>query len=426
MSTLKVGTFLNNNKYKIIRSIKSGGFGNTYEVEEINTHKRFAMKEYFRAAYCGRGADSKTVVINNPLFQDEYDACKKKFKKEAKRLKEIHNANVVKVYSMFEENNTCYYIMDLLKGKNLREYLEEGEKFSESQVIKILDQILHALKSIHDKGIYHMDIKPENIIMDIHGHCTLIDFGASKQSDVDGRTTTSSMVAFTPRYAPPEQLDGDKSKWGPWTDYYALAATMYNIITNKTPPSSSDILDYGKSAFQFPAGFKNEIKDFIVKSMQRRIELRPQNVKDINKILNPATSPSPTPKPTPSPAANPNPTPIPTPIPTPNPDSTQNSETSNIFGFFWEDNGCSFMIWIMLMIITAIIIFYFPSIVSSKYEGADNLYQVFVQAWDNGNVHEVIKNSIGAIICCNVISFFSYIILAYIVLLISKIKKWFE
>lgn len=277
---LRVGTSLNHGKYRIVRHLASGGFGNTYEAFNTVFDAKCAIKEFFMSGVNHRAGDSLAVEVSNSAMTYTFDSAKKKFKKEAQRLYGIQNEHIVRVHDMFEENNTVYYVMDFIDGSSLNKIMkQQGHPFSEAQCKDILLQMCDVLRCIHAQKLWHMDIKPGNIMMDKHGNCTLIDFGASKQFDLDvGKTFPISTIAYTPAYAPSEQIFGSKDRWGPWTDIYALGATIYNLITGKRPPLRDDIDILGERAFSFPPYLSKQMCGLVIHMMQPLYIKRPQNV----------------------------------------------------------------------------------------------------------------------------------------------------
>jgi Serine/threonine protein kinase len=188
---------------------------------------------------------------------------------------------------MFEENGTAYYVMDFVEGENLSQRLKRtGKPMAERKVREIFFQLLDALKAVHDAGMWHLDIKPANIMLDKNGNVKLIDFGASKQLNAQkGGATTSTAISYTNGYAPREQMEQNYDKFGPWTDIYALGATLYNLLTNKRPPMPSDVDDDMSedkhNALPFPATTSNEMKQLVVQMMQTNRMKRPQSINEI-------------------------------------------------------------------------------------------------------------------------------------------------
>ena len=285
-SMLKVGTILRGT-YRIDSYLSSGGFGNTYVASNIEFDERVAIKEFFMKGVTHREENQTTVSVSNVENQDGFLEQKEKFKKEARRLRKLKNEHIVSVHDLFEENGTAYYVMDYIDGESLAERLKRtGSPLTEQEVNSILPQILDALKTVHDAGIWHLDLKPANIMIDKSGIVKLIDFGASKQLNAQkGGATTSSAICFTNGYAPREQMEQNYDKFGPWTDIYALGATLYNIVTMNKPPLPSDIDDEGDGAFQFPSFISDNMKGFIIKLMTPNRNKRPRCINDVLSIL---------------------------------------------------------------------------------------------------------------------------------------------
>ena len=284
-SLLKVGTLLNHDKYRIERYLASGGFGNTYEGVNVTLGKKCAIKEFFLKGIAIREDQTSKVHVAITDNKRAFNSQKEKFTKEAHRLSRLDNNHIVKVFDLFEENGTVYYVMDYIEGESLRDIQKRtGRPFSEQEVLSILSQMLDALNTIHQHGLLHMDIKPANIMIDQSGKCTLIDFGASKQSAASDGATTSSTLAYTPGYAPVEQIGGSSDRWGPWTDFYALGATLYNLLTNENP-GNLDIEEDGEAAFKFPPAVSSSTRLLIQWLMSPKRKDRPQNVSAIRNCM---------------------------------------------------------------------------------------------------------------------------------------------
>ena len=290
---LAQGTMLRNNTYRVESPLASGGFGNTYKVRNVAFDEVYALKEFFMKGINLRTGNVVTVSV--PDNHNSYESQKEKFRKEAQRLRRLENPHIVKVHDMFDENGTSYYVMDYIDGLSLSAILKQKPNgMSEDEVRAILPQVLDALKTVHEQKIWHLDIKPGNIMVDSKGHAYLIDFGASKQLRSDGGQT-SSALCYTPGFAPMEQVEQDFDKFGPWTDFYALGATIYNLLTKKQPPSSAEILE--GNPFQFPAGVSKQMQDLVKWMMMPQRTKRPQSVAEILARLNMAPNPGPTPPP---------------------------------------------------------------------------------------------------------------------------------
>lgn len=289
-SMLRVGTILHGT-YRIDRYLSSGGFGNTYVATHVDFDETYAIKEFFMKGVTQRDSDSITVSVSNSMNRESFLQQKEKFKKEARRLRQLDSLYIVRVHDLFEENGTAYYVMDYVDGENLSERLKRtGHPMSEAEVNSILPQILDALKTVHDAGMWHLDLKPANIMLDKSGQVKLIDFGASKQLDaLKGGATTSTAISYTNGYAPREQMEQNYDKFGPWTDIYALGATLYNLLTNHRPPMPTDIDDDRSEdkhfALPLPSTVNVKMRKIILWLMNTDRYGRPKSVSDIRQMI---------------------------------------------------------------------------------------------------------------------------------------------
>jgi len=270
----------------VVRYMASGGFGNTYEIEHVKLHKRLALKEFFMHGINQR--EGLSVTVNQEENRPAFDQMREKFLHEAQRLASLEELHIVEVSDFFEENQTAYYVMKLIDGTSLSAMMKrQSRPFTEDEVRRLLPQVLSALKYVHTRDLYHLDLKPGNIMMNGEGHCWLIDFGASKQMSAKESQTlsTSTGLCYTPGFAPVEQMNQNTKRIGPWTDLYALGATLYNLLTNQAPPNTDDIIDEGSSAFAFPAAVSAEMRQLIVQLMKQSSKERPQSVEEVEQIL---------------------------------------------------------------------------------------------------------------------------------------------
>ena len=274
MQQLQSNTTLQGGKYRIERVLGQGGFGITYLAILVSSNRKVAIKELFLNGVNERSGYSIQVSnsVNDPLFEKQ----KEKFKKEAKRIMSLDNEHIVKVYDLFEENNTVYYVMDYLEGESLASKMKrQGHPLTESEVMDILPQLLDALSEIHKYQIWHLDIKPANIML-IDKNVVLIDFGASKQ--ITPSEMTSTALYFTPGYAPAEQTGMLFNQFGPWTDLYAVGATIFNLLTGKSP-LEFDIEEFKED--DLPESNLGLMFKMINWMMQPRRKERPQKAVDV-------------------------------------------------------------------------------------------------------------------------------------------------
>lgn len=292
-SMLRKGTILHGT-YRIDNYLSSGGFGNTYIATNIHFKDKVAVKEFFMKGVSLREDNNTFVTITTPDNKNTFDTQREKFLKEAQRIHSLKSDHIVRVSDFFDENGTSYYVMNYIDGESLAEHLKRtGKGMSEKEVISILRQVLEALSVAYSKDppILHLDIKPGNIMLDKKGNAFLIDFGASKQLESSlGGVTVSTAISYTNGYAPLEQMEKNPSKFGQWTDIYALGATMYALLTNYRPPMPSNLMDDAtvlkSQTLLFPSGVSESTKNLIAWMMQTNRHNRPQTVEQIFSYLN--------------------------------------------------------------------------------------------------------------------------------------------
>lgn len=285
---LELGATLANGKYKIERYLASGGFGKTYLALDTAFDEKVAIKELYIKGVCGRKEDGNEVGISLSENRTFFAQQQEKFRKEARRLRRLQNEHIVRVHDLFDENGTSYYVMDYVEGESLSANLKRRSTgFSEAEVLSVLTQVLDALETVHNEGIWHLDLKPANIMMDRQGNVSLIDFGASKQlRNKDGESmSTSANLAYTQGYAPVEQMEQNMDKFGPWTDIYALGATLYHLLTKNTLPLPSDVEEDPDTALPMPANISKLMKELILWMMKPNRTKRPQNVQAIREYM---------------------------------------------------------------------------------------------------------------------------------------------
>ena len=210
-----------------------GAFSITYLVTDPVIGTRFALKEYLPARYAARQADGQ-VVSHDAASGEAFATGRKQFLNEARMLAALDHPNVVKVLRYFEANGTAYIQMPYYQGKPLLQQLAAEGPLDRTAARALMLPLMDALEYVHQQGVIHQDIKPDNIYWTEQGGPILLDFGAAAGSEraALARPTTEG------DYAAPEQLDADGSI-GPWTDIYGLAATLYRCVTGTAPTPAS-------------------------------------------------------------------------------------------------------------------------------------------------------------------------------------------
>ena len=234
---LPAGTRLE--EFVIERVLGSGGFGITYLARDTRLDRQVVIKENLPAQFCFRDTHSLTVAPRHTHGDDadNFRWSLENFSKEAAMLASLDHPGIVKVLRSFEAFGTAYFVMPFVEGRTLDELIlhRAGKPLAEAELRGILERVLAALGYLHDRGIYHRDIKPGNILITTEGLPVLIDFGSARQ-----RLSERSMtVVESAGYTPFEQLQS-KGSVGPWSDLYALGATFAKIITGEAPPKAND------------------------------------------------------------------------------------------------------------------------------------------------------------------------------------------
>ena len=247
--------------YVLENVLGQGGFGITYLARDTNLDRRVAIKEYLPTDYARRHADA-TVQARTESNAERYSWGLERFSLEARTLARFDHPSIVRVYSVFEANNTAYMVMRFEDGENLAHLLERCVTLPEKQLVPCLLTILDGLQLVHDAGFIHRDIKPDNIYVREDGTPVLLDFGSARQSLGRSKTMT---ILVAPGYAPLEQYYGDSATQGPWTDIYGLGATLYRAIAGRPPldaiarakgvlGSARDLLQPAVEIGRFPDG----------------------------------------------------------------------------------------------------------------------------------------------------------------------------
>lgn len=272
-------------RYDIGRLLGQGGFGATYLGWDDRLQVKVAVKEYYPANLISRVPGTARVVPFSDIHAEGFNIGMKKFLEEARllaRLREIKE--IVGVQDFFEANDTAYLIMELLQGRTLKKFVSEnGGPLDPRRAVSILSPIMKALQSVHEMGLIHRDVAPDNIFITGTGERKLLDFGAARHAAGQAANLT---VILKPGYAPPEQYSHEGLQ-GPWTDVYAMCATIFVIICGKTPPDATSrfmndrIPRLAEYNVQAPPAFEKAL----FAGLAMRHNERPQSMKDLQRSL---------------------------------------------------------------------------------------------------------------------------------------------
>jgi serine/threonine protein kinase len=278
-------------EYTIESVLGHGGFGITYLAHDKSLGAKVAIKEFLPQDIANR--DNRTAILPNPSRDAvrDYQTGLKNFVKEARALARFKHPNIVRVLRFLEANGTAYMVMEYEEGMSLADHLKRhGNKLDEPALMRIFLPVLNGLQAVHQAEMLHLDIKPENIYLRKDGNPMLIDFGSARRA-----VSSSAMqrVALTHGYAPMEQYP-DKGQPGPWTDVYAIAASMYRCICGKKPDDSLEryqaILKYQTDPM-LPAtkivkkGFQHSLLECIDWALQVYPKDRPQSAREFQDAL---------------------------------------------------------------------------------------------------------------------------------------------
>ena len=268
-------------RYTIEGVLGQGGFGITYLGMDELHKKKVAIKEFFPQGIVTRNIEYEdTVTVTLVGEKENYDKGKERFLKEAQTMAMFSkDKGIVKALDFFEINNTAYIVMEYLEGVTLKQYLRENKRIAAEDLVELLVPLIEALDEIHSQGLIHRDISPDNIMVLPDGRIKLMDFGAARDYTEFGEKSLS--IVLKPGYAPPEQYQTHGVQ-GPWTDIYALCATMYKCITGENPPDAIDRLvdDHLKKISTFGITVSPQIEEAIIKGMSVAAKDRYQNVGD--------------------------------------------------------------------------------------------------------------------------------------------------
>lgn len=274
---LTAGSILDD-RYRIIDCIGIGGFGITYMCEDIFLHRIVGIKEYYPAEWVDR--EETYVCVKTSDLLNPYRYGMQSFMKEIKiTAKFMHVPHMVTIYDAFMANDTVYMVMEFILGISIgRELRTKGYKpYDITEVVDVVLPVMNALEEMHNRRIIHSDVSPGNIMVTERREIYLIDMGAAKYNLETQPPLSAAFLKID--YAAPEQYrtarEGKASAEGPWTDIYALGATMYYMLTGIKPPDVISRLN-GKDA-DLTEGLIDRIPVVWMELLQKMMELEPKN-----------------------------------------------------------------------------------------------------------------------------------------------------
>jgi len=220
-------------RYRILDILGTGGVGRTYRAFDEKLGRYVAIKKFMPMGLTDEDGKSQLPTIS----VEKYEKLRRRFLEEARKLARIKHEGIPEVYDILEENGAIYIVMELVKGMNLRELVEKRGKLDLNFALNTFSRICDIVGFMHEKGIIHCDLKPDNVIMDEDGNVKIVDFGSARE--YIGEYTQTQPGFFTPGYAPIE-LYAFKIPKGPFTDVYSLGGILYFMLTGKDPVSAPD------------------------------------------------------------------------------------------------------------------------------------------------------------------------------------------
>ena len=262
-------------RYRIIKPLGAGGFGVTYLAWDDLLQRKLVIKEHFPDMLCERTSYKLDLQLRDPDREDTHAWALNNFRKEARVLATLRHPYIPRVYTWLEAHNTSYYTTEFIEGPSLAHIAADcaahGKRLPQAGLYATLVRLLDTLDYLHDHEVLHLDIKPDNILINNQGLPKLIDFGATKEAN--GNIIPGSVVEST-GFSPAEQFAYSEGL-GPWSDIYALGATFYYVITQEC----------------LPGGRKRELLDE-TRPLASRSELtphyHPQFLASIDRAIRPA------------------------------------------------------------------------------------------------------------------------------------------
>jgi tetratricopeptide (TPR) repeat protein len=227
--------------YLITRVVGTGGFGITYEAEDINLGTSVAIKEFYPLGFAERDS-TMSIRPRSDRHEGTFGWGRSSFLEEARTLAKFEHPSIVRVTRVFEANSTAYMVMRFERGRSFEGWLQQlGRRPTQEELDRIVAPLLDALRIMHAASFLHRDIAPDNIVVRADGSPVLLDFGAARRAVAEASRALTGIVKAG--YSPLEQYSSDGRLQGPWTDFYALGGTLYRAISGKPPEEATLRLD---------------------------------------------------------------------------------------------------------------------------------------------------------------------------------------
>lgn len=280
---LQPGSILNG-KYMVGRILGQGGFGITYIGWDIALEKKVAVKEYYPSGQVGRTPGTNTLS----WYTSESAALARQtglemFLKEARKMSKVDDVSgIVRVRDLFQENQTAYIVMDYVEGETLKARLQKTGPMAWDQAKGIFQPAIRAMEQVHKAGLIHRDLSPDNLMLTPDGQVKILDLGAAK--DLSINSGASSMQVAKSGFSPFEQYS-QRGGSGPWTDVYAMAATVYYTLTGVLPPAAIDRVEEDTMDWSLVSTLPGRARETLRAAMAVSVKKRTQSMEELEKGL---------------------------------------------------------------------------------------------------------------------------------------------
>lgn len=271
---LAPGAGLAESRYEIGSVLGRGGFGITYQGFDHRLERSVALKELFPESARRGGSYVEVPSADQPAFE----VARQRFMREARVLARFSHPGIVRIFEVFEDNGTAYLVMELLEGRTLVDVLRQhGRPLAEDDLVDLAARVAAALRPVHAAGVLHRDVNPSNVVLTHHGRVVVIDFGLAREYQPDHTVGMTRVV--TPGYAPIEQYRGE-GHFGPSTDVYGLAATLYRLATGKVPIGALERSGGTQlvSPFRLNPDLSKDFSDAVLDGLELEPSHRPQDL----------------------------------------------------------------------------------------------------------------------------------------------------